>query len=140
MVLLACEIKASTHGGFFLLKWISENACLLETQEKFVDLLWQFCKYLQRCKVIFSNYLLFTKHFLTCYKKKKILENDHRFHYEYIFAFIVIVRFLHELKQYVASQYWIENNVRLISYSTRIEVRNCRRTLFTFEHTALLFW
>ena len=31
-------------------------------------------------------------------------------------------------------------NVQLISYSTRIEVRNCCRTLFTFEHIALLFW
>ena len=31
-------------------------------------------------------------------------------------------------------------NARLITYSTRIEVRNCCRTLFTFEHTALLFW
>ena len=39
-------------------------------------------------------------------------------------------------------QTWMmrEINARLITYLTRIEVRNCRRTLFTFEHTALLFW
>ena len=31
-------------------------------------------------------------------------------------------------------------DLRLMLGSSRIEVRNCCRTLFTFEHTALLFW
>ena len=35
---------------------------------------------------------------------------------------------------------FLDSYVWLISYSTRIKVRNYRRTLFTFEHTALLFW
>ena len=30
--------------------------------------------------------------------------------------------------------------VSFMSYSARVELRNSRRTLFTFDHTALLFW
>ena len=31
-------------------------------------------------------------------------------------------------------------NVPFMLYSTRVKLRNCRRTLFTFEHTTLPFW